>query len=31
MEPIKNVKFLKCDIFEKDTKKKIFDFFNEKN
>ena len=30
MEPIKNVSFLKCNIFQKDTKKKIFDFFNEK-
>ena len=27
MEPIKNVTFLKCDIFKKDTKKKIIDFF----
>ena len=30
MEPIKNVSFLKCDIFQKDTKKKIIDFFNGK-
>ena len=30
MEPIKNVTFLKCDIFKKDTKKKIIDFFNGK-
>ena len=30
IEPIKNVSFLKCDIFQKDTKKKIIDFFNEK-
>ena len=29
MEPIKNVTFLKCDIFKKDTKK-IIDFFNGK-
>ena len=28
MEPIKNVKFLKCDIFDLDTKEKILNHFN---
>ena len=30
MEPIKNVKFLKCDIFDQDTKNKINNFLKEK-
>ena len=28
MEPIKNVKFLKTDILEKNTKKEVIDYFN---
>ena len=28
MDPIKNVKFLKCDIFDLDTKDKILNHFN---
>tara|TARA_B100000767_G_scaffold271885_2_gene298452 strand:- start:545 stop:1171 length:627 start_codon:yes stop_codon:yes gene_type:complete len=30
MQPIKNVKFLKCDILEKNSKEKIISYFNEK-
>ena len=30
MQPIKNVKFLKCDILENNSKEKIISYFNEK-
>ena len=30
MDPIKNVKFLKCDILENNSKEKIISYFNEK-
>ena len=30
MEPIQNVVFLKCDIFQKDSKKQVINFFNDK-
>ena len=30
MKPIKNIKFLKCDIFDENTKTKIINFFQDK-